>query len=265
MIKSKSKLLVCLSDLHIGSTVGLWPTGFVANEGMPIGQNKFQSWLWKCWQDCEEWIAKTVGDDPFEIVFNGDLVEGIHHKTLQVMSADVGDQTSAVMDVVSSLVAKSQRCHLIKGTECHTRNDEIRIGRALDASVDPTTGQHAWDVLDIEVNGTLCNFAHHMTTTARPYLEASAHSIALGCLTQSRARTGKPVPSVMVRAHRHRHGIWTDGNQMSVVTGAWQGLTRHGYKVVPDAICQPSCVILDARTTDKGDLPIYHQRVYTAS
>lgn len=263
-MKSKSKLVLLLSDLHIGSTVGLWPKGFVCNEGYEIGQNQFQKWLWECWTDMLKWADGVIGKDDFELVLNGDLVDGIHHRTLQVMSPDVGDQTAAVLDVLGRFVGKASRIHVVKGTECHTRNDEIRLGKCLDATRDPLTGQHAWDVLDLEVNGTLYNFAHHISATARPYLEASAHSIALGALTMSRARTGKPVPSVMCRAHRHRHGIWTDGNQMSVICGAWQGLTRYGYRVVPDAVPQPSAVILDARTTDKGDLPLVHQRVYTA-
>lgn len=263
-MKAKTRVVMMLSDLHIGSTVGLWPDGFVNNEGVPIGQNKFQSWLWKCWRDMLKWSDTVIGNDAFELVLNGDLVEGIHHRTLQVMTPDVGDQTSAVMDALSPLVAKAHRVHLIKGTECHTRNDEVRLGKALDGTQDPVTGQHAWDVLDLEVHGTLFNFAHHISATARSYLEASAHSIALGALTHSRARSGKQVPMVMCRAHRHRHGIWTDGNQMSAICGAWQGLTRHGYKVVPDATIQPSAIIFDTRTTDRGDLPLVHQRVYTA-
>ena len=264
MLKSKCKLVLQLSDLHIGSTVGIWPKGFVCNEGYPIGQNKFQEWLWECWQDMEKWVDSVVGGDDFEIVFNGDLVEGIHHRTLQVMSPDVGDQTAAVDHVVGKLCAKAARVHLIKGTECHTRGDEIRLGKALGATVDPMTGQSAWDVLDLEVNGTLYNFAHHISATSRSYLEASAHSMALGALSHSRARTGKRVPLVVARAHRHRHGVWNDGNQISAICGAWQGLTRHGYKVVPDAVPQPSAIIYDSRTTEKGDLPLVHQRVYTA-
>lgn len=253
-----------LSDLHIGSVVGLWPPGFVSNEGFPIGQNNFQKWLWKCWVDMIKWVDLTAGDSPFDIVLNGDLVEGIHHRTTQVMSADIGDQSVAVLETIAHLVAKSSALHVIKGTECHTRNDEIRIGKSLGGSRDPSTGQHAWDSLDLEVNGTLFNFAHHISATARPYLEASAHSIALGALTQSRARIDRRAPKVMCRAHRHRHGVWTDGNQMSAICGAWQGLTRHGYKVVPDAVPQPSAIMFDTRATEKGELPLVHQRIYTA-
>jgi hypothetical protein len=263
-MKSKAKAILLLSDLHIGSTVGLWPEGFIANEGFSIGQNKFQKWLWECWKDMLAWSTKELNGCDYEVVLNGDLVEGIHHRTIQVMSADVGDQSTAVIEVLGQMAAKASRLHVIKGTECHTRNDEIRVGAALNATKDPATGQNAWDMLDLEVNGTLCNFAHHITATARPYLEASAHSIALGSITHSRARSGKPVPKVICRAHRHRHGIWSDGNQMSIITGPWQGLTRHGNKVVPDAIPQPSAVILDFRGLEAGELPIVKPRVYTA-
>lgn len=263
-MKSKTKLLLLISDLHVGSTVGLWPSGFVSSEGYPIGQNKFQEWLWQCWGEAMKWADTVIGKDAFDLVLNGDLVDGIHHKTVQVMSPCVGDQTTAVLSVLGKMVGKADKIHVVKGTECHTRGDEIRIGHELRASRDPMTGQHAWDSLDLEQNGTLFNFAHHISTTARPYLEAGGLSIALGSLTISRARTNKPVPLIMCRGHRHRHAVFNDGNQMAVVTGAWQGLTRYGYKVVPDAVPQPSIVIFDARNTAKGDLPLVHQKVFTA-
>ena len=263
-MKCNTKLIVLLSDLHVGSTIGLWPPDFVSNEGNPIGQNKFQEWLWQCWQDAAKWSAKVIGKDAFEIVLNGDLVEGIHHRSLQVMTPDVGDQSEAVKQVLEPLAAKAARLHIVKGTECHTRNDEIRIGNYLKASKCQATGQRAHDTLDLECNGVLYNFAHHISTTARSYLEASAHSITLGNISHTRARSGKQVPQIICRGHRHRHGIWDDGNQMSVITGAWQGLTRHGYKVVPDAVPQPSIVIFDHRNTERGDQPIVHRRVYTA-
>ena len=261
-MQAKSKTVVVLSDLHIGSTLGLWPHGFVANEGFPIGQNKFQKWLWSCWLDCMAWVQKAVGDDPFEIVFNGDLVEGIHHRTTQVMSADVGDQCSAVTDVISGLSRLAERVFVVQGTEVHTRNDECRIGKALDAVKDSETGKHAFDRLLLTVNGCHVSFAHHMQTTIRPYLEASQHSINLGTEIIESARSGQPIPSVIVRAHRHLHGVWSDGVGMSISTGAWQGITRFGRKVVPHAVPRPSCVILDWRNRAKGELPLVHEKLY---
>lgn len=263
-MKTSSKLILVVSDLHVGSTVGLWPENFISTEGNPIGQNSFQEWLWECWLDMNEWVKKITNDNSYDIVVNGDIVDGIHHKTLQVMTPDLGDQVSAVKQILGDLTPSAAAIHIIKGTESHTLNQEIHVGKALGASKNKANGQHAWDYLDLEVNGTLYNFAHHIGTTARTYLEASAHSIMLGNLSHARARTKKPIPSVMVRAHRHRHGIWQDGNQISAITGAWQGLTRYGYKVVPDAIPQPSAIIFDARNQEKSELPLIHSRVYTA-
>ena len=134
-MKTTSKLILLLSDLHVGSTVGLWPADFTSNEGNPIGQNKFQEWLWKCWSDAMEWSKRVVGKDAFDVVLNGDLVDGIHHKTLQVMTPDVGDQTDAVKQVLAPLVERCAKLHIVKGTEIHTRNDEIRLGNALGARI----------------------------------------------------------------------------------------------------------------------------------
>lgn len=262
-MKAKTKLLVILSDLHVGSTVGLWPPGFVANEGFPIGQNAFQKLLWSHWKDCLKWIKRTTGDEPFELLLNGDLVDGIHHRTLQVMSMDVADQSVAVLKVLGELAKETSGIYLTKGTECHTRNDELRIGAELEAHPDPSTGHHAWDRLELEYPGGIVFAAtHHTPTTSRPYLEAAQHSIQLGVEIMERARNGKKVPRIIARAHRHLPGVWNDGRLISITTGAWQGLTRYGRKVVPHAVPAPSCAILDFRGTKPGELPTVHQKAW---
>lgn len=262
-MKAKTKLCVVLSDLHVGSTVGLWPPGFVANEGFAIGQNPFQSLLWQHWVDCTtKWIPRVVGDDEFDLVLNGDLVDGIHHRTLQVMSADVADQTAAVLEVLRPLTDRAAALYLTKGTECHTRNDELRIGKELGARRDPSTGHHAWDRLELEFGKIVIAASHHTPTTSRPYLEASQHSIQLGAEIMERARNGKKIPRIILRAHRHLPGIWNDGRLISVTTGAWQGLTRYGRKVVPHAVPAPSCAVLDFRNAAPGELPSVHQKTW---
>lgn len=261
-MKAKTKLAVILSDTHIGSTLGLWPPNFVCNEGFTIGQNRFQEWLWEKWGEGKAWIKKVVGKSPFELIWNGDLVEGIHHRSVQIMSADVGDQSAAVLQVIGDLCGAAARTFVIQGTECHTRNDEVRIGKHIGAVTDPDTGKHAFDRLLLDFNGCNVSFAHHMSTTSRPYLEASAHSIQLGCEVIESARSGHPVPTVVVRAHRHLHGVFEDGSLMSVSTGGWQGLTRFARKVVPFAVPKPSIVILDWRETERGELPQVHRKIF---
>lgn len=262
-MKSKTSLQVILSDLHIGSTVGLWPENFVSNEGNPIGQNRFQNLLWKHWLSCKEWIAETVGYAPFELIINGDLVDGIHHRTLQVMTADVGDQSAATVQTLQGLADKAAALYITKGTECHTRNDELRIGRDLGAVKDPSTGQAAWDRLELVLStGKVLSATHHMPATKRTYLEAGMLSIELQNEVSERHRNGLKPPDIIARAHRHTHGVYSNGRQMALVTGAWQGLTRYGYKVVPHGVPAASCIILDTRNRGKGELPLVHEKLF---
>lgn len=264
MIKAKTKKLVVLSDMHIGSTTGLWPKSFKTHEGFHVGQNDFQKWLWSCWVDCQKWIKKKTGDQPYELLLNGDLIEGIHHRTIEVMTPDPNDMVGAAIETLAPIAEKAKAVYLTSGTECHTRNTEAWVGRELEAAVDPSTGHHVFNRLELEFGEHLVAASHHMSTACRPYLEASAHSLTLGSEIQERARAGKRPPTIVIKGHRHVHGIWQDGMGMCMSTGAWQGLTRHGQKVVPHAVPRPSCFVLDFTNLEKGDLPVVHQRIYIA-
>lgn len=263
-MKAATKKLVVISDTHIGSTVGLWPKGFVSHEGYQIGRNPFQDWLGDCWEDLQKWVKSKTEGKPYELLINGDLVEGIHHNSLQVMSPDRADQVSACEQLLRPMTSKASKLYIVKGTESHTRNDEIHIGRVLGAVKDKTTGHHAFDRLDLEYGDHLVAASHHMSSAVRPYSEATAHCANLASEIQERARCGKRPPTIIIRAHRHVHGMWADGLGMSLSTGAWQGLTRFGNRVVPHCIPRPSCFILDFEGISKGDMPLVHQRIYIA-
>lgn len=259
------KLAVILSDLHFGSTVGLWPDSFISQEGIPIGQNDFQKWLWECWCDLHEnELPKYIGNDPYALILNGDIIEGIHHGTMQVMTANPTDQISASKQVLKIALKGSTSRFMVKGTEVHTRDREISLGEALNCELDQSTGQHAFDKLRLKIHDCPCVFRHHMPATIRPYLEATALSTELGTERIEAARSNHPIPKVLCMAHRHRHGIFRDVNGLVCVTSGWQGLTRHGFKVVGASVPAPSCIVLDWRGKDLGELPHAEDFVYVA-
>lgn len=262
-MSSEIKVAVVLSDLHFGSTVGLWPSDFVSQEGVPIGQNKFQKWLWKCWLDLHDvQLPKFIGDSPYALFLNGDIIEGLHHRTMQVMTANATDQVTASQSVLGPIALEAKKIFVIKGTEVHTKDREISLGAALGAEKDTSTGQHAFDKLLIKIHGCPCVFKHHITTTSRPYLEATALSTELGSERIEAARNHHPIPKVLCVAHRHRHGIYRDANGIVCVTSGWQGLTRHGYKVVSSSMPVPSCIVLDWREKNYGEIPRVEDFVY---
>ena len=148
------------------------------------------------------------------------------------------------------------------GTECHTGNFETALSEVLDGEINPDTKSHGFNRLDLTVNGTRCIFQHHISATARAYLEASGLGIALGNEQLEAAKNGEVIPRVLVCAHRHRYGEFNDGVSMAMVTHPWQGLTRHGYKVVGSARTKPGGLILDFTDCEPGTIPQVLSRTY---
>ena len=262
MSNTKPRLVFVISDIHCGSTVGLLPPRFKTLEGQSVTQNPIQEWLWKCWLDSQEWIAKTAGKDPFALVLNGDLIEGNHHRTMQIISPDIGDHVESAIHCLRPLTAKAAKTYVIKGTECHSGNTETVIGKALKTEINDESGLPSWDRLTLDVNGVRCVFRHHIGTSVRRGLAGTQLSASLAEEQVEAANAGEAIPRVLCCAHRHKFGIYQDNNGVCLVSPPWQGLSRFGHKVVSQARTNPGLFALDFRGLAKGELPRVHSRVY---
>jgi hypothetical protein len=261
------KLLAIVSDLHAGSTYGILPPGFHTRNGNEIGLNDYQKWIWDCWGDCWGWFDKLRGKEDYTLVMNGDAVDGFHHGTTEIWTNDESEHGIAAYHVLKEPASKAASVFLTEGTESHTRGHEHGLAYQLKAKgskvIMPKGSGGAWPTLDISVHGTRIKFDHHIGTSMRSYLEASQLGIVLGNMRSEYARAGHDCPKVLVRAHRHRYGLFSDGYGMTVVTPAWQLLTRFGRRVVPDAVPQIGIVVLDWRDKEKGELPDVQTRLHT--
>lgn len=260
------RLVVCLSDTHVGSSLGLLQPDFITHEGNRIGQNDLQKWIWQAWQDCRKWRKGIIGNDKYALVINGDVIEGNHHHTKEIWSPDDGDHLTAAVELFSEFKDASA-IYITEGTEAHTKNLEHAFAKMLKHKglkvVSPSTKRGAWDSLKLRVAGAQCEFDHHMSTVMRSYLEASALSITLGDIRNQRSRAGNIIPRVVMRSHRHRFGLYEDGYGMMIALPAWQGLTRYGRKYVPGATPQLGMLILDWRNSEDDDTPVVHKRLHT--
>ncbi len=145
--KSEIRLIAVVSDIHCGSSVGLLPPGFVLAEGQEIGQSKRQKWLWQAWTDTWNRFYEYAGDEPFALVVNGDIIEGVHHGTKQVISPDANDHLEAAVATLKPIADKAAKVFITDGTECHSANTEQKLGKILNAVPDPNTGRRSWDRL----------------------------------------------------------------------------------------------------------------------
>jgi hypothetical protein len=250
------RVIVCLSDLHCGSVVGLHPPGFETvtsqeGESKHIPQNGVQQWLWDAWLAFWQQAEDIIGLDTFALVYNGDLIEGYHHKTTQVWDIETKNHCAAFELIHATLPMQPSRLFITAGTECHTGSNEFSLARSLKA--EGPAGPGAWARLDMDVAGVPTAFRHHISTTSRQYLEGSALSIALGIERLEAARVGLPMPRVVVASHCHIYRLFNDGHGLCLTLPSWQLLTRYGHKVVPASRPRVGGVILDYRSCESSN------------
>lgn len=259
------RLVVVVSDIHAGSLTGLLPPGFVTTLEQPVPQNAVQRWLWECWSEATgPWLAKLAGSDPFALVVNGDIIEGCHHHTKEIISSETKDHYAAAVDVLEPLAKRAAKTYVVEGTETHTGNYEHSLAKQLKCEADPNTGRAAWEKLYLDVNGCRVCFQHHISATVREYLRGSMLSIFLGNEQLAAANNGEPIPKVLVCSHRHAYDKYDSGDSICIVTPPWQIKTRYGQKVVPASRTKPGIVALDWRGVEAGGLPEIHARTFRA-
>lgn len=265
----KPRLMVVVSDLHCGSDVGLCCPDAPTKSGNTIGlgDNAIQNWLWLCWQSALARVREITGNDSYVLAVNGDATEGTHRRTTEIVAATIEEHTEIARVCLEPLSTGASKVYVTKGTECHTQGCETVLAQKLNAV--ESDAKNKWLV---RIAGTLVDIAHHMSCTGRAYLEASAMSIQMNNARLNYLRSGHEVPKVFLRGHRHVPGYFTDGAGLFAVSGAWQALTRYGWKAVTDSLPKPCIYVLDWRNLPDDSIPYVHtieyippqQKIYSA-
>ena len=256
MPKKSTRYLLVISDTHCGSDVGLAPVEFKTQKGNIVshGANALQAWLWATYQKCLKDAYDIIGRNSFNLLINGDAIEGIHHRSPEVISQYWDEHLAMAEECLTPVAKKANETYVVKGTECHTLNLEDALASRLGAV--EGTAKEKWL---FKMNDHLIDATHHISATQRAYLEGSALSIFMGNARQNYARAKHEIPHIFLRAHRHTPGFYSDGRSCISVTGAFQGLTRYGHKVVPDALPCPSVSLYEWRNFA---LPTHHLICY---
>lgn len=247
-MKKPTKLLV-VSDIHAGSKWAVCPLdAWVVETGGKPSRNAVMDWLTQCWQEFVDWAHPQLDGHDWTLLLNGDAIEGVHHGGREIWSDVATDHTDAAERLLRQL-GKPSKSYIVQGTECHTRHEENRLAKDLGGVISPDGG--AWPHLRLKVGDCIVSATHHIGTTSRAYLESNNLSAALGHEIIECDHGGWRTPDVVIRSHRHRHGVYSTGSKMILVTGAWQALTRHGHKVVPASLPRPTGHILTWQPGEK--------------
>jgi hypothetical protein len=251
--KAKRPVVVAItSDHHTGSTLGLCPPeGVRLDDDGKYVPSKAQLWLWDKWLDYWKAVAKIRDQYQAELrcVYNGDLSEGDHHGTSQIISRNP-EPASYVSDRVFSvpLDLNPDRSFVVRGTEAHVGPSgatEEAWARRMKAEKNPETKTWSWWHLRFQVHGVRFDFQHHGRTGGRPWTRTSVVGALAAEIFYEHAARGIPHPDIAIRSHRHTYADTHDAHPTRLIqTPSWQLKTAHGHKVVPESMADVGGIIV---------------------
>lgn len=252
-------LIANVSDVHAGSSVAVCPPEISLDDGGMYVASKAQRWLWQNWGDYWERVARRRDELNADLycVFNGDLVEGDHHGTTQILSGNPTAQAAALNACMKSALALGpSKMFFVRGTEAHVgksgcHEERIALGLQKDGHAvegDPDTGTASWWHLRLELFDTLVDVAHHGRTGQREHTRAGAAALHAHDILLSHVKQGHRYPDLCLRAHYHRFNDSYDACPVRVVTsGAWQLKTSYVHKVAADSLADIGGLIVTVR------------------
>lgn len=241
--------LIVVSDLHAGCRMGLVSDGgAILHDGGRYLPSKLQQVVWNWWTEFwEEWVPQATHHEPYCVIVNGDVVDGVHHHSTTQISHDLEDQAEIAYSILSPIVAKCDgRLYMVKGTPAHTGQsgiEEERLAKRLQA-VPGKDGQRARYELWKKVGDDgLVHFNHHIGTTSSSAHETSAINAELASAFVEAGRWGAEPPDIICRSHRHRCAEVRipskKGYAIAFVTAAWQLKTPFLFKVAGGRMTTP--------------------------
>jgi hypothetical protein len=222
------------------------------DEGDRYLPSKSSLWLWHNWTDFHAHVRAHVDSVGGELwnVFNGDLTEGAHHGTTQVVSGNPESQ-AYLCDRVFGVAQANQPAHtfIVRGTEAHVGpagSTEEAFARGLKAERNPESGKWSWWHLRLAPHGVLLDFQHHPSTRGNlPWTGPQAAQRLAFRIWAEHALRGLPHPQMAIRSHTH---VTRDSGDAyptrAIITPSWQLKTAHAYKVAADSIADVGGLIV---------------------
>lgn len=238
---SKVYRILCVSDLHCGSIFGMLPDDFETSDGELIRPNPGQQYLLSCWRHMLS-QAKEIGPDA--VVVNGDVIDGLQfaQKGTELKLPLLFDQKGAAIELLRPL-SKLAPIYFVQGTEYH----DSKAGAECEAVAEDLhavrypglgTGKFSREVLDLDIDGVVLNFAHGISVATGFYRATPLDRE--GIWSALAGKDGKmPKADCVIRAHAHNFVHVEHASKHIVQMPCWELQTRYMrknsvYRMVPD-------------------------------
>ena len=236
--------IVVVSDLHVGSKVGLQPPIVYLSNDDEYHANPLQLEAWNFWEkDFWPFVwergkkCKTT-----TVIVNGEGIDGDHHSTNLIWTRDIMEQATVAIEILEPVRKRANSFFVLRGTAAHVGSmgaaDE-HIAKKLKATAPGKQEGNRRSAYHLKLirGGVLFDIAHHGPNPGRRMwtygneLRSYCRTILLDCLVTKR----RP-PDAIIRSHIH-HKVWETvrdyGHKCEAfLTPAWQWKTEFAHKVV---------------------------------
>ena len=261
-------LIAVTSDHHCGSTVALCPPRIELDDGGAYESSKAQNWIWEQWGAFWDTVARERDRRKANLiqVFNGDITDGNHHGTTQILSGNPTAQ-AAVVDACmkAPLSLGPDQLFFVRGTEAHVGKSaayEERIalglwkdGRPVIKDADTGTASH-W-AARLEVEGIRLDFKHHGRMGTRPWTKGNVVLNMAAQIFYEHAANNEPHPHIAVRSHLHQYFDTHDAHPTRVIQmPAWQLATAFIYRIASENVADVGGILIAIEDGDVQVKPI---------
>lgn len=229
-----SAVVVVVSDLHCGSTLGLCPAAGVEWEGGSHHPHREQVWMWSQWLDFIDRV-KSVHAKRRYVVVNGDAIDGQVKETAQVFTTSRKVQRDAAIECLEPLIKTADRLFVVRGTAAHVgkiSENEEQIGEDLGSEQSPE-GTYSWYQVTAEWGGMLFDISHHPPGRGgRPWTRGGA-AVRLAAEAVHAGGRGERIPDLVIRSHTHLYEdsyLNVEGCR-GIITPGWQLRTEYGWRI----------------------------------
>lgn len=229
--------IAVISDLHIGSTVALFPDRYALPDGQILRASTAQKWILGNWNNF--WSEfHGIRATRKAIIVNGEFCEGVHHSTPQIVgTAELMEEIA--VEVMRPHVAKVDELFVVKGSGAHSKpggfSDEA-VARELGAKRCPSFGTRSSYRWRISAGGVMLDCLHHVTGSGAPWTKGNnLRRAVLEHLYTSMERKERPA-DLLIRSHVHAYGHWEQSGCHAYVTPSWKLADEHAHKIAPGSL-----------------------------
>jgi hypothetical protein len=233
------------------------------DDGGSYTPSKLQRWLHENWLEFWRRVGKARKGGGLVVLCNGDLIDGDHHQTPQIITRDPNVQLYVLKKVFAPVLAlKPDVAVVVRGTEAHVGKGasmEESFARWLSkegVSVpkDGDSGMYSHWHFRGEILGSMIDAAHHGRMGQRSWTKSGVVGNLAAQIVMEAANLRHAPPALAFRSHYHTHyDTYNAFVTRLIQTPGWQFHTAYAHKVVPEVLSDIGGIIV---TFEEGRAPV---------